>query len=408
MSIIGGALQGLGMGIMDAAKQKREEALEKLRNDRALEQYRAKRNIDEEFDLKREQRREDKISDAAAAFSGKFNANRASYIRNKFVSLGYPEHVANGLVGNIMQESGTGINTGAVGDGGYSIGMGQWNKKRGQALKAYAKERGTDWKDLDTQILYLDHELKTTEKAAYNAVLKTKTASEAAKVLSNKFWRPGKPHLQNRIEYANRMARIALDPDQTPQARSMAQSELNKMDVGNSGGKRKNLSASATKHIRTWAEDQGMDEEQANAFITETERLYGGGKMTENQAWQEVLKYAQTGTEEKQVGGGFLNTVTMGALGQDPGTQTIDTGYTGEFNYPQGHPGYTAQPAMSSSTPQGFGGVAPTTPAVPPSQPMAQPKPSGGIAQPTSKAEYDALPSGSQYKDPNGVTRIKP
>lgn len=37
-----------------------------------------------------------------------------------------------------------------------------------------------------------------------------------------------------------------------------------------------------------------------------------------------------------------------------------------------------------------------------------QPQGEAGIAQPKSKAEYDALPPGAQYRDPNGVLRMKP
>lgn len=459
--MIGGALQGLGMGIMQVAEQRREEALEKLRNERALDMYRAKREMDEEFAINRENRADARADDAAAsaasAFSGKFNEDRSRYIRDKFIDLGYPEHVANGLVGNIMQESGPGIDTGAVGDNGASIGMGQWQKGRRKDLEAFAKERGTSWKDLDTQILFLDNELKTKEKAAYDAVMKTETAEEAAVVLSKKYWRPGKPHNSRRVSYAKKMAEIAFDPRQTPQARDMAAGELKNATgtkrapeltgktwvpqgdgtevlmgrVGDSGtmqaytndsgkpisrkvtGSSKkgdtSVSSATTKRIYDWAQGEGLGEQQAATFVSEVSRLKASG-MSEAAAWRDVLKYAKKGTEEVTNEPGMI----AGFLGAEPTTETIDTGYTGDFSYPEGHAGYTAKPAQApkagQKTPQsnnGQGGA--PAPAQSPGQ-SANPNPSNGIPQlgPNDKSKYDSLPSGTQFIGPDGITRVKP
>lgn len=143
-------------------------------------------------------------------FSPKGNAsptvNPVGYVYGKLLSKGYTPEQAAGLVGNLIQESGPRLNTGAVGDGGNSVGMGQWNGPRMRALQAFARAEGRDWQDLDLQIDFLDHELRTTEKAAGDAIRATTSASEAARIASEQFWRPGIPRVGQRIGYAEDLA----------------------------------------------------------------------------------------------------------------------------------------------------------------------------------------------------------
>lgn len=124
------------------------------------------------------------------------------YVFRRLVSMGHQPHVAAGLVGNLVQESGPGLNVGAVGDGGNSVGMGQWNGPRKAALMSFASSRGADPYNLDTQIAFLDHELKTSESAAGKKIAATTTPQEAALVASREFWRPGDPWNENRVRYA--------------------------------------------------------------------------------------------------------------------------------------------------------------------------------------------------------------
>lgn len=139
-------------------------------------------------------------------FSAKGNAspsrNRVGYVFGKLLGMGYTPEQASGLVGNLMQESGGRLNTGAVGDNGNAIGIGQWNGPRRHALVAFAESRNRDWTDLDTQIAFLDHELKTTERAAWDKIRQGEDPAEIARLASVHFWRPGVPHLANRMGYA--------------------------------------------------------------------------------------------------------------------------------------------------------------------------------------------------------------
>lgn len=103
----------------------------------------------------------------------------------RLISKGWAPHQAAGIVGNLMAESGRGLNTQAVNagdgsDGSDSIGVAQWNGARAKALKDFAAANGTDWHNIDTQIDFIDHELRTSERAAGENLARSTTAEDAA------------------------------------------------------------------------------------------------------------------------------------------------------------------------------------------------------------------------------------
>lgn len=125
---------------------------------------------------------------------------------------GLPPHLAAGLVGNIIQESGAAINTGAVGDGGNSFGMVQWNGPRKRAFLDYAASRGKDPSDLEVQTDYMLTEFAGPERKAFEAIMGARDPQEAAVIASQKFWRPGDPRNENRAKYAAQVyAQLAGD-----------------------------------------------------------------------------------------------------------------------------------------------------------------------------------------------------
>lgn len=128
--------------------------------------------------------------------------NRVGYVFGRLLEAGMEPHVAAGFVGNFMVESGAGLNPSARGDGGNAHGIAQWNDRR-FALFAFAQRRGTDWTDLDTQIAFVLHELETTEAAAWARIRRAATAEEAALLVSRYYERPGIPHNNRRMSYAN-------------------------------------------------------------------------------------------------------------------------------------------------------------------------------------------------------------
>ncbi len=140
--------------------------------------------------------------DFSAAGNASPGSNRVGYVFGRLLELGYEPHIAAGLTGNLMQESGVAINPRAIGDSGNAFGMAQWNGPRKQAYLDFATARGTGPANIDTQIAFLDHELKTSEQAAAARILAAPDARTAAEIASNEFWRPGTPHLDRRMAYA--------------------------------------------------------------------------------------------------------------------------------------------------------------------------------------------------------------
>lgn len=119
-----------------------------------------------------------------------------------FTSKGWSPAQAAGIVGNLMQESGlrTGArNAGDGRDGSDSIGVAQWNSDRAERLKRYAAARGTDWKDFNTQLEFVDLELRTTH--ASDRLLKAQTAKDAAAAFVVDFEKPAGS--QRGAEYAH-------------------------------------------------------------------------------------------------------------------------------------------------------------------------------------------------------------
>lgn len=111
-------------------------------------------------------------------------SSRAELARDFFIELGYKPWQAAGIVGNLMQESGPGLDTGAEGDDGSAHGIAQWRDdpkggKRFTNLKEFAEGEGADWKDFQTQLKFVDFELKNHETDAYTALIEAKDVPSA-------------------------------------------------------------------------------------------------------------------------------------------------------------------------------------------------------------------------------------
>ncbi|MEM6650978.1 MAG: phage tail tip lysozyme [Pseudomonadota bacterium] len=141
--------------------------------------------------------------DYSATGNASPQTNRVGYVFGRLIETGMEPHIAAGFVGNFMQESGAGLNPRAIGDNGNSFGIAQHNGPRRHALIRFAQARGRSWDDLDTQIAFVLHELETTEAGAWARIRSARTAEEAAALVSQHFERPGVPHLNRRLSYAN-------------------------------------------------------------------------------------------------------------------------------------------------------------------------------------------------------------
>lgn len=131
-------------------------------------------------------------ADRLAAIGGVGSEERTKQAFDFFRSQGWSAAQAAGIVGNLHHESG-GLNTNAINrgdgsDGSDSIGIAQWNAGRATALKAFATARGKPVSDFETQLAFVDQELRTTHKSS--RLDNAKTAREAAAAVVLDFERP--------------------------------------------------------------------------------------------------------------------------------------------------------------------------------------------------------------------------
>lgn len=124
---------------------------------------------------------------------------------NYLTSKGYKKHHAQGIVGNLWQESAG--NVGIIGkdkhDKRGSFGLAQWANDRRTKLHNKYGDNPT-WKQ---QLDFLDEELHTTENKALQRLLATNDVNSATKEFMLAYERPSsdptKNRLDNRIKYAN-------------------------------------------------------------------------------------------------------------------------------------------------------------------------------------------------------------
>lgn len=74
--------------------------------------------------------------------------------------LGYSKEQAAGVVGNMQQESYMDLRPAVVGDKGTAFGILQWRGARFDMLKEFAQNRGKTWDDFETQVLFVNYELR--------------------------------------------------------------------------------------------------------------------------------------------------------------------------------------------------------------------------------------------------------
>lgn len=133
--------------------------------------------------------------------------DRPHWAKNILESAGWKAIWAAAMVGNLMQEAGPGLtNTAIRGDNGHAHGLGQWQDtavagKRYQNLQAFAEKQGKDWTDFETQILFVNHEMHSTEDKPWKAMLNA-TTIEAAVDAAILYFRPSQPRRDVRLKYA--------------------------------------------------------------------------------------------------------------------------------------------------------------------------------------------------------------
>lgn len=125
---------------------------------------------------------------------------RAVY--NGLIARGLAPHVAAAILVNGVDESGLNPNineanpTVAGSRGGY--GLMQWTGARRKALEEAARVKGVPPSDLELQLDFLAQELRTTEKAAGDALSASTSEAEAADIVLRQFLRPAQEHQDRR------------------------------------------------------------------------------------------------------------------------------------------------------------------------------------------------------------------
>lgn len=120
---------------------------------------------------------------------------------SRLTEKGYSPHAAQGIVDNLLDESG--LNTGAVGDSGTAFGLAQWRGPRFENLKKFAASQGKDWRDFDTQVDFVDYEMRNRlDPGAGVAFAKLQAArdpNEAYNAFVQHYERPHRTHLARRL-----------------------------------------------------------------------------------------------------------------------------------------------------------------------------------------------------------------
>lgn len=168
------------------------------------------------------------VAPGGGEYVGPTGAAKADF--DYFRTEGLSDVAAAAALGVLSWESGGGLdginpagrNPGDGNDGSDSIGAGQWNEERAEALKAFAAERGKTWQDKSVQLEFFFHELRTSEPDAYRRLQAASTIEEAVEAMSY-YERPqgwtdgGDPedviHWEQRVERAKHFAGQRADAE---------------------------------------------------------------------------------------------------------------------------------------------------------------------------------------------------
>jgi hypothetical protein len=120
-----------------------------------------------------------------------------------FMSQGMTKEQAAGIVGNLMQESGAGLDPNAKNESGHR-GIAQWDANRWGNFEKWAKKKGLDVNTREAQLQWIMEEMKTGSGGlGIERFKKTKTAEEAGGLFLSDFERSGEK--AGSAGYENRM-----------------------------------------------------------------------------------------------------------------------------------------------------------------------------------------------------------
>lgn len=125
---------------------------------------------------------------------------------------------AAGMVGNLAHESNNfrqlqeakPLIPGSRGGWGFA----QWTGPRRRAFEQFASEKGLSPSSYDANYGFLRHELDNTREGRFMTnLMRTNDVGAATTIVQDQFLRPGVPHTDSRMRYAQMFAQLGGDPN---------------------------------------------------------------------------------------------------------------------------------------------------------------------------------------------------
>lgn len=170
---------------------------------------------------------------STAPLVGRGNSEK---IWNYFKKQGFSDAGTAGIMANLYHESGYKSEQRQLG-GGPGRGLAQWEGPRFTALQNFARERSKPWTDMQTQLDFLMHEMKTNHSASFIESFKTSTSAyDSAAKFENIFERPKYNHNAQRGATAkdifNQRDQFNLPSKASNSEKSNGKSSINSYAVG--------------------------------------------------------------------------------------------------------------------------------------------------------------------------------
>lgn len=151
---------------------------------------------------------EDEPYEFSAEIKNKPKKGSPEYIMNRLEGGGLTPTAAVGIVANLKAESNLDPAIKQL-SGGPGRGLAQWEKGGRYDtdpinLVKFAKKKGTDWADLDTQIDFILHEMERHPeyKKVKGMLNKANNVEDATLIFLKKYEKAGTPHTDKRLKFA--------------------------------------------------------------------------------------------------------------------------------------------------------------------------------------------------------------
>ena len=255
----------------------------------------------------------------------------ANKIYSSLLDKGYNTNAAAGITGNLWHESG-GFGGGS-GDSGTAHGIAQWRGDRWAKMQEYAKSVGKDPNDLNTQVDYLDKELKTDYKSAYNLLQHASDVKTATGIFADQVEKPagsgkgnigGISGMSNRLNFASQVANFGGGAIGTSVKPMSAASRIKAL----SGGPQASLGATPPQ-VATAAPYMGAPPPETEIGEDTTSTALGSG---EKFASADEDDDSQDGSVMGAASGGMIKGYATGGAVEEPDFTGVEKGVNTNYD----------------------------------------------------------------------------